>query len=129
MESLKSKEDDPSRIDKIDEVIDALGTTLSSIKAKKVETPMGKGPKIIFMPKIPQPQFDTPTNGDETLKTMEEVSALSRVKSNTPISKTTFAFVPRSVSDRMLTETPLKRTSCTIEELFDDLDDGLINKT
>ena len=29
LESLRSKEDDPSRIDKIEEVIDALGTTLS----------------------------------------------------------------------------------------------------
>lgn len=35
LETLKSKEDDPSRIDKIEEVIDALGTTLSSIKTKR----------------------------------------------------------------------------------------------
>ena len=39
LETLKSKDDDPSRIDKIEEIIDALGTTLSSIKTKKVETP------------------------------------------------------------------------------------------
>ena len=34
LESLKPKEDDPSRIDKIEEVIDARGTTLSSLKLK-----------------------------------------------------------------------------------------------
>ena len=47
LETLKSKDDDPSRIYKIDEVIDALGTTLSSIKTKMVETPVRKGPKFI----------------------------------------------------------------------------------
>ena len=55
--------------------------------------------------------------------------ALSRVKSDPPIGKTTFAFVLRNVSAKMFTECPLKRTSCTIEELFDDLDDGIIDKT
>ena len=70
---LKSKDDDPSRIDKIEEVIDALGTTLSSIKTKKVETSVNKGPKFIYVPMIPQPKFHTPTTkGNETLKTMEE---------------------------------------------------------
>ena len=44
LETLRSKEDDPSRIDKIEEVIGALGTTLSSIKTKKVGTPVKKGP-------------------------------------------------------------------------------------
>ena len=42
LETLKPKEDDPSRIDKIEEIIDALGTTLSSIKTRKVETPTKK---------------------------------------------------------------------------------------
>ena len=130
METLKSKDDDPSRIDKIEEVIDALGTTLSSIKTKKVETPVRKGPKFMYVPKIPQPKFDTPTTkGNETLKTMEEVPILSRIKNEPPIGITTFAFVPRSVSTRALLESPLKRTSCTIEELFDDLDDGSIDET
>ena len=35
LEILKSKDDDPSRIDKIEEIIDALGTTLSSFKPKR----------------------------------------------------------------------------------------------
>ena len=86
LETLKSKNDDPSRIDKIEEVIDALGTTLSSIKTRKVETPVKKGPKFIYVPKIPQPKSNTPTiKGDETLKTMEEVPILSRIKNEPPI--------------------------------------------
>ena len=130
LETLKSKDNNPSRIDKIEEVIDALGTTLSSIKTKKVETPVRKGPKFMYVHKIPQPKFDTPTTkGNETLKTMEEVPILSRIKNEPPIGTTTFAFIPRSVNARALLESPLKRTSCTIEELFDDLDDGLIDKT
>ena len=130
METLKFKDDDPSRIDKIEEVIDTLGITLSSIKTKKVETPVKKGPKFIYVPKIPQPKFDTPTTkGNETLKTMEEVPILNRIKNEPPIGITTFSFVPRSVRTRALFESPHKRTSCTIEELFDDLDDGSIDET
>ena len=130
LETLKLKDDDPSRINKIEEVIDALGTTLSSIKTKKVETPVKKGPKFNYVPKILQPKFDTPTTkGNETLKTMEEVPILNRIKNEPPIGITAFSFVPRSVSTRALFESPLKRTSCTIEELFDDLDDGSIDDT
>lgn len=39
LETLKSHDVDPSRIDKIKDIIETLGTTLSSIKTKKVETP------------------------------------------------------------------------------------------
>ena len=42
LETLKSHDMDPSRIDKIEEIIDVLGTTFSSIKTKKVETPTKK---------------------------------------------------------------------------------------
>ena len=77
LETLKSKEDDPSRFDKIEEVINALGTTLSSIKTKKVETPTKKGPKLFSVPKIPQPNAVTPiAKGNEILKTMEQVPPL-----------------------------------------------------
>ena len=96
MESLKSKEDDPSRIDKIEEVIDALGTTLSSIKTKKVETLVKKGPKFIIVHKVPQSKTDTPTTkGDETVKTMEEVPLLNRFRNEPPIDLITFNFIPR----------------------------------
>ena len=63
------------------------------------------------------------------MKTMEEVPILSRIKNEPPIGITTFAFVPRSFSTRTLLEGPLKRTSCTIVELFDYLDDSSIDET
>ena len=82
------------------------------------------------MPKIPQPKFNTPTTkGNETLKTMEEVPILSRIKNEPPIGTTTFAFIPRSVITKPLFESPFKWTSCVIEEIFDDLDHGLIDTT
>ena len=91
MENLKSKENDPSRIDKIEEVIDALGKNLSSIKNKKVETLVMKGPKFIYVPKIPQPKFDTPiANGNETVRIMQEVPILNRIKNEPPIGIATF---------------------------------------
>ena len=71
--SLRAKDKNPARVDKIEEIIDVEGTTLSPMQTKKVETPVGKGPKFVYMPKIPQPKFDTPTTkGGETLKTMEK---------------------------------------------------------
>ena len=38
IETLKASENQPSRIDKIEEVTETLGSTLSSLKTKKVET-------------------------------------------------------------------------------------------
>ena len=74
-----------------------------------------------------QPKIDTPiVKENETVKTMEEVPLLNRIRNETPIGLTTFTFVPRSVITRPLFEIPLK-TSCTIEEFFDDLDDGSID--
>src|SRR4051812_25160042 len=54
-QTLKSHDMDPSRIDKIEEIIDTLGTTFSSIKTKKVETPARKEPKFVYVPKVPRP--------------------------------------------------------------------------
>ena len=53
---------------------------------------------------------------------------MNRIRNETPIGLNTFAFFPRSVFTRPLFESPLN-TSCTIEELFDDLDDGSIDTT
>ena len=129
LETLKSKDDDPSRIDKIEEIIDALGTTLSSIKTKKVETPARKEPKFIYVPKAPKTKIDPPiAKANETVKTLEKIPLLNRIRNEAPIGLTTFTFVPRSVITRPLFESPLK-TSCTIEELFDDLDDGSTDTT
>ena len=53
---------------------------------------------------------------------------LNKFINETPIDLPPFDFIPRSIFIRPLFERPLK-TSCTIEELFDDLDDGSINIT
>ena len=54
---------------------------------------------------------------------------MNRIRNETPIGLTTFTFIPRSVITRPLFESPFKSTSLTIEELFDDFDDGSIDKT
>ena len=48
LETFKSHDMDPARIDKIEEIIGTLGTTFSSIRNKKVETPAKKVPKFVY---------------------------------------------------------------------------------
>ncbi|KAE8794685.1 Oxysterol-binding protein-related protein 7 [Hordeum vulgare] len=116
-------------IDKIEDIFETLGTTLSSIKTKKVETPARKGPCFINLHNVPQPETSIPiAKGVETVKTLEEIPLLSIIRNEIPIGLTTFAFSPRSVATKPLFQSPLK-TSCIIEELFDDLDDGSIDTT
>ena len=62
------------------------------------------------------------------MKTLEEIPLLDKFINETPIDFPPFGFIPRSIFIRPLFERPLK-TSCTIEELFDDLDDGSIDTT
>ena len=62
------------------------------------------------------------------MKTLEETPILNKFINETPIDLPPFDFIPRSIFIRPLFERPLK-TSCTIEELFDDLDDGSIDTT
>src|SRR3954468_18362157 len=52
LETIKFHDLESSRIDKIEEVINTLGTTLSSIKIKKVETPSTEEPKFVYVPKV-----------------------------------------------------------------------------
>src|SRR3954466_9958057 len=54
LETIKFLDVESSRIDKIEEVIDTLGTTFSSIKIEKEETPAKEEPKFIYIPKVPQ---------------------------------------------------------------------------
>ena len=71
LETLQSHDLDPYRIDKIEDVIETLGTTLSSIKTKKVETPSKKEPKFVYIPKVPQPKTNISiARGVETVKTL-----------------------------------------------------------
>ena len=60
------------------------------------------------------------------MKTLEETTIF---KSNeTPIDFPPFDFIPRSIFIRPLFYKPIK-TSFTIEDLFDDHDDGSIDAT
>ena len=73
LETIKSLDVESSRIEKIEEVIDTLGTTFSSIKIKKDETPAKEEPKFIHVPKVPRAKSNTPiTKRVETVKTLEE---------------------------------------------------------
>ena len=62
------------------------------------------------------------------MKTLEEIPLFDKFINETPIDFLPFGFIPRSIFIWPLFERPLK-TSCTIEELFDDLDDGSIDTT
>ena len=97
MEAIKSHDLDPSRIDKIEEIIDTLGTTFSSIKTKKVETPAKKEPKFVYVPKAPRFKNNPSiAKGVETVKTLEEIPLFNRIN-ETPIDLPPFAFIPRSI--------------------------------
>ena len=61
------------------------------------------------------------------MKTLEETPILNKLFNETPIDFPPFDFIPRSIFIRPLFERPLK-TSCTIEEIFDDLDDASIEE-
>src|ERR1041385_3395059 len=70
LETIKFHDLDPSRIDKIEEIIDTLGNTFSSIKPKKVETLARKEHKFNCVPKVPRPKNNPPiAKGVKTVKT------------------------------------------------------------
>ena len=52
LETIKFLDVESSTIDKIEEVIDTLGTTFSSIKIKKEETPAKQEPKFLHVPRF-----------------------------------------------------------------------------
>src|SRR3954471_13936404 len=73
LETIKSHDLDPSRIDKIEEIIDTLGTIFSSIKTKKVETPAKKERRFVYVPKDACSKYNLSlAKGVETVKTLEE---------------------------------------------------------
>src|SRR3954467_8902237 len=127
LETIKSLDEKSSRIEKIEEVIETLGTTFSSIKTKKDETPTRKEPKFVYVPKVPRAKAHTPiAKRVVTVKTLEETPIFNF--NETPIDFPPFDYIPRSIFIRPLFEKPIK-TSCTIEELFDDRDDGSMDTT
>ena len=129
LETIKSLDEESSRIKKIEEVIETLGTTFSSIKIKKDETPAKEERKFVYIPKVPRAKANTPiAKRVETVKTLEETPILTIPFNESPIDFPPFDFIPRRIFIRTLFKRPLK-TSCTIEELFDDIDDGSIDTT
>src|SRR3954470_22541275 len=123
--TIKSLDEKSSRIEKIEEVIETLGTTFSSIKTKRDETPARKEPKFVYVPKVPRAKTHTPiAKRVETVKTLEETPIFNL--NETPIDFPPFDFIPRSLFIRPLFEKPLKN-SCIIEEL-DDLEGGFLEK-
>src|SRR3954470_3930010 len=96
LETIKTLDEKSSRIEKIEEVIETLGTTFSSIKTKNDETPAKKGPKSVYVPKVPRAKTSTPiAKRVETVKTLEETPIFDFNK--TPIDFLTFDFIPRSI--------------------------------
>src|SRR3954469_16882924 len=127
LETIKSLDENSSRIEKIEEVIESLGITFSSIKTKKDETPAKKEPKSVYVPKVPRAKAKTPiAKRVETMKTLEETPIFNF--NETPTDFPPFDFIPRSIFILPLFEKPIKN-SFTIEELFDDHDDGSIDAT
>ena len=81
LDTSKSLDEKSSRIEKIEEVIETLGTTFSSIKTKKDETPTKKEPKFVYVPKVPRAKADTPiAKRVETVKTLEETPIFNVMK-------------------------------------------------
>src|SRR3954470_10822538 len=96
LETIKSLDEESSRIEKIEEVIETLGTTFSSIKIKKDETPEKNGAKSIYVPKVPRAKTSTPiAKRVEKVKTLEETPIFNFNES--PIDFPPFDFIPRSI--------------------------------
>ena len=55
LETMKVKVKQPSRTDKLEELINNLGTTLCFFILEKVATRVGKEPMFVYVPKIPLP--------------------------------------------------------------------------
>src|SRR3954469_6567474 len=96
LETIKSLDEESSRIEKIEEVIDTLGTTFSSIKIKKDETPAKEEPKFVRVPKVPRAKPNTPIpKRVETVKILEETPIFNF--NETPIDFPPFDIIPRSI--------------------------------
>ena len=53
LETNKGKNDQNLRISKLEEIMDAVGATFSSLKIKKKEVPAGRGPKFTYVTRFP----------------------------------------------------------------------------
>src|SRR4051812_38526553 len=93
LETIKFLELESSRIYKIEEVINTLGATFSSIKIRKEETPAKEEPKFVHVPKVSRTKHNPPISKRvETVKTFEETPILNKFINETPID-----FIPRTI--------------------------------
>src|SRR4051812_42151913 len=103
LETIKFHDLESSRIDKIEEVINTLGTNFSSNKIKKEETTAKEEPKFVYVPRVPRTKINPPiAKGVETVKTLEDIPILNKFISETPIDPPPFDFIPRSIFIRPL---------------------------
>ena len=56
LETNKGKDDQNLRINKLEEIMDAIGATFSSLKIKKKEVLAGRGLKFTYVPKVSEPK-------------------------------------------------------------------------
>src|SRR3954464_11096822 len=86
LETIKFIDVESSRIDKIEEVINTLGTNFSSVKIKKEETKPKEEPRFVHVPKVSRTKNNPPiAKRVETVKTLEETPILNKFINNTPI--------------------------------------------
>ena len=56
LETNKGKDDQNLRISKLEEIMEAIGVTFSSLKIKKKEVLAWKGPKFAYVPEVSEPK-------------------------------------------------------------------------
>jgi hypothetical protein len=106
-------EQGPARIDKLEEIINNLGSAFSSVKTID-RTPPNKNCKFMYVPKN---KGATSSKGNEDLKMISlHPNFIDIIKK--PIHESKFLnFVPRSVMIRNSYARPLRKSGCVIEEL------------
>ena len=107
------------RIDKLEEVLDTLGTTFSSLKSKNKVASASKMPKFVFVPRNTT-KVDTSSAGKEELRMVKEAPIFKDSSGGSPVGKTTFT--PPIVATNSITGGPFP--SFAIHEL-DKNDDAL----
>ena len=116
--------DQTIRIGKLEEVIDTLGATFSSLKSKKKVTPASKVPKFIFVPRNTT-KVDTLFVGKEELRMVKEAQIFKDSKGGAPLGKANFTrpiFATNSIVGGTF-------PCCTIHEFDEDDDDLDFEKT
>ena len=93
------------RIDELEEAIETLSSTFTSLKSKKEKVYVGREQKFMYVPKVPKPKTHYELKIDKTFST---------VKGNETLPGTS--------------KIPIV-TSCVLEEAFDDLNDLSLDNT